>query len=40
MQSLLDLELAAQIDRERRVMRLGPSLTGVWTQLVHRGHED
>ena len=34
MHSLLDIELAAAIDRDRRQMRLGPSLR----ELVHRGH--
>ena len=35
MHSLLDIELAIQLDRDRRCVRLGPSLS----QLIHRGHQ-
>ena len=35
MHSLLDIELATRLDRERSAMRLGPSLRS----LIHRIHQ-
>ena len=35
MHSLLDLELAAQLDHDRRILRVGPSLRA----LIHRTHQ-